>query len=79
MEWPGGGNQYPPPHIPKHGISKAFAKMKVCKAACSFGVVDEMPKVSGIAYITYLFNLIIHEGKIPSDCHKSVILNLFKI
>ena len=70
-----------PPHIPEHVICKALAKMKVGKAAGSSGVVAEMLKASGaagISYITHLFNLIIRERKIPSDWHKSVILNLFK-
>jgi hypothetical protein len=67
--------------ITKKEVQKALKKMKKGKAAGSTGVVSEMMKAagdSGVEWMTDLCNMIIREGKIPSDWKRSVLVPVYK-
>ena len=69
----------PPLYITEKMISKAIAKMKTGKVAEPSGIVIEMIRSAGkeiIKSITNLANIIINEGRAPSDWHLSYIVSL---
>ena len=69
----------PPLYITEKMISKATAKMKTGKVAEPSGIVIEIIRSAGkeiIKSITNLANIIINEGRAPSDWHLSYIVSL---
>ena len=71
----------PPLYITEEMISKAIAKMKTGKVAEPSGIVIEIIRSAGkeiIKSITNLANIIINEGRAPSDWHLSYIVSLYK-
>ena len=62
-------------------IAKAVAKMPIGKAAGQSGIIAELIKPTGefgVSLIRQLIEVIISEGKIPSDWRESYIISLYK-
>ena len=71
----------PPPTVMKDLIRKTLRKMKCGKAADPSGIIAEMLKAAGevgIVLLTELTEVVFCNGVIPTDWHKSFILNLYK-